>query len=240
MPGKHHQIAQHLIQDILSGHYRVSDRLPSERDLASRFCVNRGCIREAITKVAQMGLIDVQPGGARVKKKQEASLDIISHLLAQDSIPDPCLVDQIMLVTNTLFIVAAKRALELACDEDLEAIRALAQPLMSLQLEAATRSEGYFKLMQAIMQASVNLPLQIITRTLFNQIIPSDDNLTAFALIDEHASSLFAGEIDRAIAARDSQALCLAFTTFSTLNRETLIRGLQAARDVTALEGSVQ
>jgi len=240
VPSKHEQIAQHLIQDILSGRYRVSDRLPSERDLASRFDANRGCIREAITKVVQMGLIDVQPGGARVKDKQEASLDIISHLLAQEAIPDPCLIDQIMLVTNKLFIVAAERALELAGDDELDAIRALAQPLMSLELDADARSESYFLLMKAIMQASANLPLQIITRTLFDQIMPSNDSLKAHALVDEQASSLFAGEIDRAIAARDGQALSSAFATFSTLNRETLIRALQAAREATALEGSVQ
>jgi len=229
-----------LIQDILSGHYRVSDRLPSERDLASRFDANRGCIREAITKVSQMGLIDVQPGGARVKEQREASLDIISHLLAQQAIPDPKLIDQIMLVTNKLFIVAAERALELAGDDELVSIRTLAQRLMNLELDAAARSEAYFELMGAIMQASANLPLQIITRTLFEQIVPSNDPLRAYALVDEQASSLFAGEIDGAIAARDSRALCSAFATFSALNRETLIRALQAARDVTAQEGPVQ
>ena len=43
MPSKHEHIAGSLIQDILSGRYRVKDRLPSERDLAAR---NRTVIRD--------------------------------------------------------------------------------------------------------------------------------------------------------------------------------------------------
>ena len=66
MTGKHDQIAGSLIQDILSGRYRVSERLPSERDLATRFDANRGAVREAMKKLEQIGLAQVQPGGARV------------------------------------------------------------------------------------------------------------------------------------------------------------------------------
>ena len=54
MTGKHDQIAGSLIQDILSGQYRVSERLPSERDLATRFDANRGAVREAMKKLEQM------------------------------------------------------------------------------------------------------------------------------------------------------------------------------------------
>ena len=77
---KHEEIAAGLIQDILTGRYRVGERLPSERDLASRFDANRGSVREAMKKLEQIGLADVQPGGARVKNKEEASLEVIGQI----------------------------------------------------------------------------------------------------------------------------------------------------------------
>ena len=77
---KHDEIAGSLIDDILSGRYRPTERLPSERDLASRFDANRGAVREAMKKLEQMGLADVQPGGARVRQTEEASLDVIGRV----------------------------------------------------------------------------------------------------------------------------------------------------------------
>ena len=39
---RHEEIADSLTRDILLGRYRCGERLPSERDLASRFDANRG------------------------------------------------------------------------------------------------------------------------------------------------------------------------------------------------------
>ena len=62
---KSDQIADALIHDVLTARYRAGERLPSERDLVTRFDANRGAVREAMAKVAQLGLADVLPGGAR-------------------------------------------------------------------------------------------------------------------------------------------------------------------------------
>ena len=45
-------IADLLRDEILLGQYRPGERLPSERDLAARFQVNRGAVREAIKTLA--------------------------------------------------------------------------------------------------------------------------------------------------------------------------------------------
>ena len=72
-----------------------------------RFDANRGAVREAMAKVAQLGLVDVLPGGARVRERELASLDVIGYLLRQQELPDPSLVDQILVVINNLVSVAA-------------------------------------------------------------------------------------------------------------------------------------
>lgn len=60
------EIAALVRGEILDQRYREGERLPSERDLAVRFKASRGAVREALSQLEQIGLIDIQPGGARV------------------------------------------------------------------------------------------------------------------------------------------------------------------------------
>ena len=230
MTGKHDQIAGSLIQDILSGQYRVSERLPSERDLATRFEANRGAVREAMKKLEQIGLAQVQPGGARVRPTDEASLDVIGHLLTQGKLPDATLVDQIMVVLNSLISVAALQTLELASDEEINEIRKLARPLIDEDLDQGAHTLARFELMESIMQASRNLPLRLIARTLFDQVAPNLTELHPFAIVDNEKHRIVAKQLDRDLEHRDAYGLRDTFAAFLDLNRETMMRASDAAR----------
>ena len=230
MTGKHDQIAGSLIQDILSGQYRVSERLPSERDLATRFDANRGAVREAMKKLEQIGLAQVQPGGARVRPTDEASLDVIGHLLTQGKLPDATLVDQIMVVLNSLISVAALQTLELASDEEINEIRKLARPLIDEDLDQGAHTLARFELMESIMQASRNLPLRLIARTLFDQVAPNLTELHPFAIVDNEKHRIVAKQLDRDLEHRDAYGLRDTFSAFLDLNRETMMRASDAAR----------
>ena len=230
MTGKHDQIAGSLIQDILSGQYRVSERLPSERDLATRFDANRGAVREAMRKLEQIGLAQVQPGGARVRPTDEASLDVIGHLLTQGKLPDATLVDQIMVVLNSLISVAALQTLELASDEEINEIRKLARPLIDEDLDQGAHTLARFELMESIMQASRNLPLRLIARTLFDQVAPNLTELHPFAIVDNEKHRIVAKQLDRDLEHRDAYGLRDTFAAFLDLNRETMMRASDAAR----------
>ena len=230
MTGKHDQIAGSLIQDILSGQYRVSERLPSERDLATRFDANRGAVREAMKKLEQIGLAQVQPGGARVRPTDEASLDVIGHLLTQGKLPDATLVDQIMVVLNSLISVAALQTLELASDEEINEIRKLARPLIDEDLDQGAHTLARFELMESIMQASRNLPLRLIARTLFDQVAPNLTELHPFAIVDNEKHRIVAKQLDRDLEHRDAYGLRDTFAAFLDLNRETMMRASDDAR----------
>ena len=230
MTGKHDQIAGSLIQDILSGQYRVSERLPSERDLATRFDANRGAVREAMKKLEQIGLAQVQPGGARVRPTDEASLDVIGHLLTQGKLPDATLVDQIMVVLNSLISVAALQTLELASDEEINEIRKLARPLIDEDLDQGAHTLARFELMESIMQASRNLPLRLIARTLFDQVAPNLTELHPFAIVDNEKHRIVAKQLDRDLEHHDAYGLRDTFAAFLDLNRETMMRASDAAR----------
>lgn len=56
------QVADQLAAPIRSGELKKGDALPSERELARRLSVSRPTIREAITTLEVMGLVEVRPG----------------------------------------------------------------------------------------------------------------------------------------------------------------------------------
>ncbi|MEM7078372.1 MAG: GntR family transcriptional regulator [Pseudomonadota bacterium] len=230
MAGIPDEIAGSLIGDILSGRYQVRDRLPSERDLATRFSANRGAVREAMKKLEQIGLAEIQPGGARVKDTSEASLDVLGHMLGQGDLPDALLVDQILVVINSLLSVAAEQTLELASENELASIRALTLPFLEDKLSDEAHTLARFELMRSIMLTNKNLPLQLIAKTLFEQVAPHLAHLKQHVVIDHDAFATFARQLDRALAERDLPAVHATFTAFSNLNRESMLRAFERAR----------
>ena len=129
---KHEEITKTLSREILVGQYRVGERLPSERDLAARFEANRGAVREAMKKLEQLGIADIQPGGARVVPLNEASLDVIGFLLDLEQVPNRILLDQIFVVINSLVQTAALSAVKRLDDAELGQLRALFRPIRPL------------------------------------------------------------------------------------------------------------
>ncbi|MEV7089508.1 GntR family transcriptional regulator [Streptomyces sp. NPDC093085] len=65
------EIAEALRQSILSGAYPVGAHLPSESDLAARWSVSRGTVRQAVGLLASEGLIGSRQGARRVVLRQE-------------------------------------------------------------------------------------------------------------------------------------------------------------------------
>jgi len=234
MAGKHTTIADALIEDILSGHYRVGERLPSERDLSARFSANRGAVREAMKQLEQMGLACIQPGGARVNAIQQASLDVVGRLMARGDLPDAQLLDQILTVISALTAIAAEGALKNGSDDDIEHIRSLVEPLMQSDsdMEAEEHQAARLALMQAIMLTSGNLICQLIARTLFEQFEPSIDPLRPYTRdqLDIETYTQHARRLDKALAERDVPSLRATFEAFTNLNRQSVMQAIEAAR----------
>ncbi len=60
------QIADHLRRDIISGNLKAGEPL-REKDIADRFAVSRGPIREVFRQLTQQGLLELEPNkGVRV------------------------------------------------------------------------------------------------------------------------------------------------------------------------------
>ncbi|MEI4469795.1 GntR family transcriptional regulator [Frigidibacter sp. MR17.24] len=67
-------LAQHLIDEIAAGTYPVGSLLPTEFELCARFAVSRHTVREAIRRLADLGMVTRQPGvGTRVQAPKATS-----------------------------------------------------------------------------------------------------------------------------------------------------------------------
>lgn len=85
------RIAETLKASIVKGRFRPGDALPSERELAEKYDVNRSSIREAMKRLEAWGLVSIRQGGAtRVTDfLVSAGLDLLPHLVEVTGKVDP-------------------------------------------------------------------------------------------------------------------------------------------------------
>jgi GntR family transcriptional repressor for pyruvate dehydrogenase complex len=74
------QIFSQLAAEILTGRYLPGENLPSERTLAEALEVNRQVVREALKRLAQVGLTSIQQGGGNrvLDFRRSAGLDLMA------------------------------------------------------------------------------------------------------------------------------------------------------------------
>lgn len=66
---------------LLSGNFKVGERLPSERELCESFAVSRPTLREALRSLEAMGLLEIRPGAKGGAYAIEPKADILGHAL---------------------------------------------------------------------------------------------------------------------------------------------------------------
>ncbi len=67
------EIAANLRRDIAKGALTARERLAPERELAAQFNVARGTVREALTRLAEEGLVEIRPGSGTYVTEQQPS-----------------------------------------------------------------------------------------------------------------------------------------------------------------------
>ncbi len=216
-------IAALLRDDILRGQYRCGERLPSERDLAERFGVHRSTVREAFKRLEQLGVARIAPGGARVAPLEEASLDVVGHLLALDDAPDPEIVDQTLEAISGFRAMAARLGTERATP----AQRARLLEILEAMTHPGLAGEDYFELVSELgncfVEASGNMVLRLMAHGL--RIKRSHTQLGWGLLLDSPSRAQVESQLARlarAIEAADGPLASEAVYGLSRLFRQTL------------------
>jgi DNA-binding FadR family transcriptional regulator len=222
-------VADRLRDEILRGRYRAGDRLPSERELVQRLGIHRGAIREGLRTLAQLGLVEIKPGGARVRPVHEASLDIIGPLLDLEDPPDPELVDQVLEVHHTLFAAAVRLTLEQGDDEIIRRGRALLGRIAEARDEAAY-FEAEEPLVGLMVEACGNLALRLARRALKIQFW---NRLQAAGLELKTPRELLAPlvrELDEAFATKNARQGSDVVHSLMRIHRQQIVRELKRVR----------
>ncbi len=222
------EIADVLREDILKGQYRPGERLPSERDLASRFAANRGAVREALKKLEQLGIADIKPGGVRVVPVEDATLEVLSHILMVNDIPDPALVDQMFEVSGALISVSMRTAIEKATDDQITHLRSLLAVILSDTTSQAEKRECGHNLGAYLFTMHGNLVLKLIANGLKTQFMGQMEGLGEQVVIDSAQSDKILRKLDAAIARRDANGAAAAAHDHLTLVRTEILSFLHS------------
>ena len=187
-------IADLLRDEILLGQYRPGERLPSERDLAARFQVNRGAVREAIKTLAELGIVQVLPGGVRINPIEQASLSVLGPLLDLKGQARPTLMSELVAVFGALLALSSRLALTRATPEEKDRLLTILSPERANSGHANTPTTYEQPLKQfaaALIDINNNLVLRLIGNGLRAQMMGRIDRpFDARSLLNNMANAI--------------------------------------------------
>ena len=92
------EVYDQIIAEVVHGEFTPGEALPSERRLAEVFGVSRPAVREALQRLAQVGLLEVRQGETTTVRdyRRNAGLDLLPRLLVLHGSVDLAVVRSIL------------------------------------------------------------------------------------------------------------------------------------------------
>jgi GntR family transcriptional repressor for pyruvate dehydrogenase complex len=223
------RIAAGLRDDILRGRYQPGQRLPAERELASRLSVNRGSVREALKKLEQLGLVEIRRGdGALVRHIHEASVEVVRDLLHLGDGLERRVLEEILDVHEMLLAGAAALAVERLSEPALARARALVAELAAPERTAMDFHVRVEALVELAAETGGHLVLRLFRNTFRPAILDGLRVLGPYFRDAEPDLGEAARGLDAALAARSPEAAATAVRAVSRVARARLARALDA------------
>ncbi len=138
------QIARQLLGAVVAGHYRIGDKLPSERELMATFQASRSAVREALGTLAAKGILSIEQGRSTTVNPTDRwnSLDPELMLLSDSG----SLFDDLTQVRRIIEPEIAALAAERATPEQVALLRALTEGPLDESLEQHVERDTRFHL----------------------------------------------------------------------------------------------
>jgi DNA-binding FadR family transcriptional regulator len=162
------QVAESIRDAIVTGQVQPSESLPSERELAEKFGVNRSSIREALHRLEAWGLVQVRQGYATVVRNllRTAGPELLPFLMAPEGKPDPKILDDLLAIRRMILAWTARQAAALGPRGDLEPLRAI---VARLEAEGHTAEELQvldFDFFEELVHLTENRVLMLFSNTI--------------------------------------------------------------------------
>ncbi|MBS4178831.1 FadR/GntR family transcriptional regulator [Lederbergia citrea] len=110
-------VTEYITQEIKSGKYAVGDKLPSERELTEILSVGRSSVREALSTLVDMGVLEKRMGIGVFVKTTELNNLIDSYVVS--ALMDTNLSKELLEFRLMLEMVIAGKAAEKATEQDI-------------------------------------------------------------------------------------------------------------------------
>jgi len=219
-----HEIAKEMRTEILRQRYVCGDRLPSERDLATRFDASRGAVREALSQLEQSGLIEIQLGGARVRSIQSASISVLGPLMALDETPDPALIDQFIQTFAALSALTAREAINYANQEEMNRLRQMVVSLNKQAEYSQAMAPKWREFLEILAEIADNLVVHLIGNDLRAQFVDQMTELGLQPVLRKKVVNGVVSSLKRAVADRNGDLAHQAVQQYFDELRQSVVK----------------
>ncbi len=161
-----------IIKEIESGHYGIGDKLPSEQDLGELAGVSRASVREALSALRLVGMIETRKGNGTYVKSNKLSIGAEIHAGFDHGVNT----FEVLEARKVIEPAVARLALEMMTDAHLEkihiALELMAKDADNKDYDSYHRANKKFH--EAIAEVTHNASLINYTRSLQSVFIESD------------------------------------------------------------------
>ncbi len=158
------RIASTLRKAIIGGRLRPGEKLPSERELAGRYAVNRSSIREAMKQLEAWGLVKIRQGGAtRVSELfLQGSSELLPQLLELGAKVDPKILKDLHEIRARLLGWCAEQAALKADASSVERLDAVVKELAASKADRRALQELDYAFFEQLVAITGNRLLQLL------------------------------------------------------------------------------
>jgi GntR family transcriptional regulator, transcriptional repressor for pyruvate dehydrogenase complex len=216
-----------IVAAVLDGRYPPGSVLPAERELAARLGISRTSLREAITRLEQLGVVDPQQGRGTVVLDPEASTDpnLIARLVEQHGAD---LMGELFEVREAMGALAGRLAAQRATSSDVRTLDAALDRVRAAR-DGTERQRAELAFFVELVAATHNRPLITMLRWTEQAYGPAGHT---FVEAFEDAGSIV-GSLTRildAVRNADEAGASAEMEAYAAASAERMLRALERRR----------
>ncbi len=222
------EIGTRLLRRIIDGVYPAGTLLPTEREMAEEFGVNRSMVREALRRIEAFGMLTIRQGaGARVEEfKTVGGIELADLLMYRrdGSIDEKFLEDALKLHEYMHRWIVREAALR-ATDTEINELKGLLRERALTPKDGEERRRLTFEFSMRTVQASHNRYLTLLFNTLARTTRPSR-TLFELPVHSDLGIQTFFERLVEAFENRDPEMAELLTARVFEANREAFLRAV--------------